>query len=61
MPQDFRDPQAGEHREVPAVFLTKSLEVLVNCGSIDNVSHAPRLTAPFDAFRSCALCPACKP
>ena len=38
-----------------------SLEVLVNFGSIDNVSHAPCLAAPFNAVRSRTLCLACKP
>ena len=57
----FRDHRAGEHRVLHAVVESDSLEVLVNFGSIDNVSHAPRLTAPPETVRSRALCLACHP
>ena len=57
----FRDHRAGEHRVPHAVVESDSLEVLVNFGSIDNVSHAPRLTAPPETVRSRALCLACHP
>ena len=57
----FRDPQAGEHRVLHAVVQSNGFELLVNLGSIDNVSCAPRIAAPCDAFRYLTLCPACKP
>ena len=57
----FRDLLAGEHRVLHAVVESDSLEVLGNFGSIDNVSHAPRLTAPPETVRSRALCLACNP
>ena len=53
----FRDHRAGEHRVLHAVVESDSLEVLVNLGSIDTVSCAPRIPAPPETFRSRALCP----
>ena len=37
----FRDHRAGEHRVPHAVVESDSLELLVNLGSIDNVSRKP--------------------
>ena len=53
----FRDPQAGEHRVLHAVVQSNGFELLVNLGSIDTVSCAPRIPAPPETFRSRALCP----
>ena len=42
----FRDHRAGEHRVPHAVVESDSLELLVNLGSIDNVSRKPHRPAP---------------
>ena len=57
----FRDPQAGEHRVLHAVVESGGFELLVNFGSIDTVSRAPRIAAPPETVRSRALCLACHP
>ena len=57
----FRDHRAGEHRVLHAVVESGGFELLVNFGSIDTVSRAPRIAAPPETVRSRALCLACKP
>ena len=59
--QYLRALQRGEHRVLHAVVESVSIEISVNLGSIDTVSHAPRSPAPCDTLRSCAVCLARKP